>query len=260
MLFCLWPVWLWVGKIFAAYNEAVNPGAAELLNKKFMFTFAVTETLGIFALLIAFYLVSPKPVIRTRAICMLFLKNRFFGMMGCSFLPELLLEESMPHAEEQLIKAAVDCPSSILPVGCQIFWLVILCHSVYDFFPNPFYQASATLGNRKAHIDRHVPKPKLFQSQSIVTPNWKLSSALVVECVFRNQVQNRARLSSGGCNGGFRDRYEKEIGDIRKSHSKATDIALQDMNSLVATFGNTDGEKLRAFHADTTKPKLLYAL
>ena len=48
-----------LGKIFAAYNEAVgrNPGAADLLNKKFMFTFAVTEALGIFALLIAFYLV-----------------------------------------------------------------------------------------------------------------------------------------------------------------------------------------------------------
>ncbi|MFA7275171.1 MAG: ATP synthase subunit C family protein [Pseudobdellovibrionaceae bacterium] len=48
-----------LGKIFGAYNEAVgrNPGAAELLDKKFMFTFAVTEALGIFALLIAFYLV-----------------------------------------------------------------------------------------------------------------------------------------------------------------------------------------------------------
>jgi F-type H+-transporting ATPase subunit c len=53
---------LGLGKIFAAYNEAVgrNPGAAELLNKKFMFTFAVTEALGIFALLIAFYLVFAK--------------------------------------------------------------------------------------------------------------------------------------------------------------------------------------------------------
>ena len=50
---------LGLGKIFAAYNEAVgrNPGAADLLNKKFMFTFAVTEALGIFALLLAFYLV-----------------------------------------------------------------------------------------------------------------------------------------------------------------------------------------------------------
>ncbi len=48
-----------LGLIFASYNEAVgrNPGAADLLNKKFMFTFAVTEALGIFALLIAFYLV-----------------------------------------------------------------------------------------------------------------------------------------------------------------------------------------------------------
>ena len=48
-----------LGLIFASYNEAIgrNPGAADLLNKKFMFTFAVTEALGIFALLIAFYLV-----------------------------------------------------------------------------------------------------------------------------------------------------------------------------------------------------------
>lgn len=48
-----------LGMIFSSYNEAVgrNPGAAELLNKRFMFTFAVTEALAIFALLIAFYLV-----------------------------------------------------------------------------------------------------------------------------------------------------------------------------------------------------------
>lgn len=48
-----------LGMIFSSYNEAIgrNPGAADLLNKKFMFTFAVTEALGIFALLIAFYLV-----------------------------------------------------------------------------------------------------------------------------------------------------------------------------------------------------------
>lgn len=48
-----------LGMIFSAYNQAIgrNPGAAELLNKKFMFTFAVTEALGIFALLIAFFLV-----------------------------------------------------------------------------------------------------------------------------------------------------------------------------------------------------------
>lgn len=48
-----------LGKIFSSYNEAIgrNPGVAEILNKKFMFTFAVTEALGIFALLIAFYLV-----------------------------------------------------------------------------------------------------------------------------------------------------------------------------------------------------------
>ncbi|MBL8638241.1 MAG: F0F1 ATP synthase subunit C [Alphaproteobacteria bacterium] len=48
-----------LGMIFSSYNQAVgrNPGAAELLNKKFMFTFAVTEALGIFALLIAFFLV-----------------------------------------------------------------------------------------------------------------------------------------------------------------------------------------------------------
>jgi F0F1-type ATP synthase membrane subunit c/vacuolar-type H+-ATPase subunit K len=48
-----------LGMIFSSYNEAIsrNPGAADLLNKRFMFTFAVTEALAIFALLIAFYLV-----------------------------------------------------------------------------------------------------------------------------------------------------------------------------------------------------------
>ncbi len=48
-----------LGLIFSSYNEAIarNPGAADLLNKRFMFNFAVTEALAIFALLIAFYLV-----------------------------------------------------------------------------------------------------------------------------------------------------------------------------------------------------------
>lgn len=48
-----------LGLIFSSYNEAVgrNPGAAPLLDKRFMFMFAVTEALAIFALLIAFYLV-----------------------------------------------------------------------------------------------------------------------------------------------------------------------------------------------------------
>lgn len=44
-----------LGNIFGAYNEAVgrNPGAAELLDKKFFLMFAFTEALAIFALLIA---------------------------------------------------------------------------------------------------------------------------------------------------------------------------------------------------------------
>lgn len=48
-----------LGLIFSSYNDAVgrNPGAAPLLDKRFMFMFAVTEALAIFALLIAFYLV-----------------------------------------------------------------------------------------------------------------------------------------------------------------------------------------------------------
>lgn len=48
-----------LGLIFSSYNEAVgrNPGAAELLNKRFFLTFALTEALAIFALLISFYLV-----------------------------------------------------------------------------------------------------------------------------------------------------------------------------------------------------------
>ncbi|MAH06277.1 MAG: ATP synthase subunit C family protein [Pseudomonadota bacterium] len=48
-----------LGTIFGSYNEAVgrNPSAAEILDKKFFLTFALTEALAIFALLIAFYLV-----------------------------------------------------------------------------------------------------------------------------------------------------------------------------------------------------------
>jgi F0F1-type ATP synthase membrane subunit c/vacuolar-type H+-ATPase subunit K len=48
-----------LGLIFSSYNEAVgrNPAAAEILDKKFFLTFALTEALAIFALLVSFYLV-----------------------------------------------------------------------------------------------------------------------------------------------------------------------------------------------------------
>jgi F-type H+-transporting ATPase subunit c len=44
-----------LGNIFSSYNAAVgrNPGAAELLDKKFFLTFALTEALAIFALVIS---------------------------------------------------------------------------------------------------------------------------------------------------------------------------------------------------------------
>ena len=43
-----------LGMIFSSYNEAVgrNPQAAELLNKRFFITFALTEALAIFVLLV----------------------------------------------------------------------------------------------------------------------------------------------------------------------------------------------------------------
>ncbi|MAI62277.1 MAG: F0F1 ATP synthase subunit C [Micavibrio sp. TMED27] len=45
-----------LGMIFSSYNEAVgrNPSSAEILEKKFLLTFALTEALAIFALVIAF--------------------------------------------------------------------------------------------------------------------------------------------------------------------------------------------------------------
>ncbi len=48
-----------LGLIFASYNDAIgrNPGAAELLDKKYFLAFALTEALAIFALVIAMYLV-----------------------------------------------------------------------------------------------------------------------------------------------------------------------------------------------------------
>ncbi len=48
-----------LGLMFASYNIAIsrNPNAEGLLEKKFFLTFALTEALAIFALLIAFYLV-----------------------------------------------------------------------------------------------------------------------------------------------------------------------------------------------------------
>ena len=44
-----------LGNIFASYNEAIgrNPSAAEMLDKKFFLTFALTEALAIFALVIS---------------------------------------------------------------------------------------------------------------------------------------------------------------------------------------------------------------
>jgi F-type H+-transporting ATPase subunit c len=44
-----------LGLIFSSYNTAVgrNPGASDLLDKKFFLTFALTEALAIFALVIS---------------------------------------------------------------------------------------------------------------------------------------------------------------------------------------------------------------
>jgi F-type H+-transporting ATPase subunit c len=44
-----------LGMIFSSYNEAIgrNPSASELLEKKFLITFALTEALAIFALVIS---------------------------------------------------------------------------------------------------------------------------------------------------------------------------------------------------------------
>jgi len=44
-----------LGMIFSSYNEAVgrNPNAAEILDKKFFLTFALTEALAIFALVVS---------------------------------------------------------------------------------------------------------------------------------------------------------------------------------------------------------------
>ena len=48
-----------LGMIFASYNNAVgrNPSSAEILDKKFFLTFALTEALAIFALVISLALV-----------------------------------------------------------------------------------------------------------------------------------------------------------------------------------------------------------
>ena len=44
-----------LGLIFSSYNESVgrNPNAGEILDKKFFLTFALTEALAIFALLMS---------------------------------------------------------------------------------------------------------------------------------------------------------------------------------------------------------------
>lgn len=47
-----------LGHIFGSYNLAIsrNPSSAELLEKKFLLTFALTEALAIFAFLISLYI------------------------------------------------------------------------------------------------------------------------------------------------------------------------------------------------------------
>ena len=44
-----------LGRIFSSYNESIarNPSASDELNKKFFLNFAMTEALGIFALVVA---------------------------------------------------------------------------------------------------------------------------------------------------------------------------------------------------------------
>lgn len=51
----LFGVGLGLGMIFSSYNNAVgrNPSAAEQLDKKFFLTFAFTEALAIFALVVS---------------------------------------------------------------------------------------------------------------------------------------------------------------------------------------------------------------
>jgi len=51
----LFGVGLGLGMIFSSYNEAVgrNPSSAEILDKKFFLTFALTEALAIFALVVS---------------------------------------------------------------------------------------------------------------------------------------------------------------------------------------------------------------
>ncbi len=54
-LFPILGVGIGLGNIFASYNDAVgrNPTASETLDKKFFLTFALTEALAIFALVIS---------------------------------------------------------------------------------------------------------------------------------------------------------------------------------------------------------------
>ncbi len=51
----LFGVGLALGHIFSSYNEAIgrNPSSAEILDKKFFISFALTEALAIFALVVS---------------------------------------------------------------------------------------------------------------------------------------------------------------------------------------------------------------
>lgn len=51
----LFGVGIGLGLIFSSYNQAVgrNPSSAQILDKKFFLTFALTEALAIFALVIS---------------------------------------------------------------------------------------------------------------------------------------------------------------------------------------------------------------
>ncbi len=51
----LFGVGIALGMIFSSYNQAVgrNPSSAQILDKKFFLTFALTEALAIFALVVS---------------------------------------------------------------------------------------------------------------------------------------------------------------------------------------------------------------
>nr|HPQ51545.1 hypothetical protein [Alphaproteobacteria bacterium] len=110
---------------------------------------------------------------------MLILKNAFFVMMGLFFSAGIALaEESMPHAEEAAHQGGGLPQFDPTSWPSQIFWLVVFFVILYTIFSKSVLPSiGTTLGNRKAHIDRHIAEAETLSKEAEIIDS-ELKAAL----------------------------------------------------------------------------------